>query len=256
MSTGLGREDIRALLDDLSAELAARGARAELLLVGGAALAAKSWTRCSTKVHHEQGVADLMCVTIAHNANDNDTHCPPGSWKEPGMYEDEDNDGRFPNENPVENLYPRSKKEDMALCRDYCAGSVPAGPDRDRYGGRSPKTGVQPGGWSDRLVGLLAFIAGPDPGEPLCSLSSAAVDGGLDQREDRALQHRGQQDFPPAPPLIGRLRRAFPADELPDPLEDQPGEQPAYHASDLVHRLEQQLDYRLQLDHRLFPPAG
>jgi|HubBroStandDraft_4_1064222.scaffolds.fasta_scaffold245729_2 hypothetical protein len=28
MSTGLGREDIRALLDDLSAELAARGARA------------------------------------------------------------------------------------------------------------------------------------------------------------------------------------------------------------------------------------
>src|SRR5260370_41098424 len=38
MSTGLGREDIRALLDDLSAELAARGARAELFLVGGAAL--------------------------------------------------------------------------------------------------------------------------------------------------------------------------------------------------------------------------
>jgi hypothetical protein len=39
MSTGLGREDIRALLDDLSAELAARGARAELFLAGGAALA-------------------------------------------------------------------------------------------------------------------------------------------------------------------------------------------------------------------------
>jgi hypothetical protein len=39
MSTGLGREEIRALLDDLSAELAARGARAELFLVGGAALA-------------------------------------------------------------------------------------------------------------------------------------------------------------------------------------------------------------------------
>ena len=39
MSTGLGREDIRALLDDLSVELAARGARAELFLVGGAALA-------------------------------------------------------------------------------------------------------------------------------------------------------------------------------------------------------------------------
>ena len=39
MSAGLGREDIRALLDDLSQELAARGARAELFLVGGAALA-------------------------------------------------------------------------------------------------------------------------------------------------------------------------------------------------------------------------
>jgi hypothetical protein len=38
MSPGLGRDDIRAL-DDLSAELAARGARAELFLVGGAALA-------------------------------------------------------------------------------------------------------------------------------------------------------------------------------------------------------------------------
>lgn len=39
MRAGLGREDIRALLDDLSAELAARGARAKLFLVGGAALA-------------------------------------------------------------------------------------------------------------------------------------------------------------------------------------------------------------------------
>jgi methylmalonyl-CoA mutase cobalamin-binding subunit len=39
MSTGLEREDIRALLADLSEELAARGARAELFLVGGTALA-------------------------------------------------------------------------------------------------------------------------------------------------------------------------------------------------------------------------
>lgn len=39
MSAGLARDDIRALLDDLSQELAARGARAELFLVGGAALA-------------------------------------------------------------------------------------------------------------------------------------------------------------------------------------------------------------------------
>jgi hypothetical protein len=36
MSPGLGREDIRALLDDLSQELAARGARAEVFLVGQA----------------------------------------------------------------------------------------------------------------------------------------------------------------------------------------------------------------------------
>jgi hypothetical protein len=39
MSAGLGREDIRVLLDELSQELAARGAKAELFLVGGAALA-------------------------------------------------------------------------------------------------------------------------------------------------------------------------------------------------------------------------
>lgn len=38
MSVGLGRDDIRALLDDLSNELAARGARADLFLVGGAAI--------------------------------------------------------------------------------------------------------------------------------------------------------------------------------------------------------------------------
>jgi uncharacterized nucleotidyltransferase DUF6036 len=39
MSAGLGREDMRTLPDDLSAELAARSARAEFFLVGGAALA-------------------------------------------------------------------------------------------------------------------------------------------------------------------------------------------------------------------------
>jgi hypothetical protein len=39
MSVELNAEDIRVLLDDLSAELAARGARADLFLVGGAALA-------------------------------------------------------------------------------------------------------------------------------------------------------------------------------------------------------------------------
>jgi len=49
MSTGLGREDIRALLDGLSAELAARGARAELFLVGGTALAAAYDTARATR---------------------------------------------------------------------------------------------------------------------------------------------------------------------------------------------------------------
>lgn len=39
MKAGLGREDTRTLLDDPSEELKARGARAELFLVGGAALA-------------------------------------------------------------------------------------------------------------------------------------------------------------------------------------------------------------------------
>ncbi len=30
------------------------------------------------------------------------------------MYEDEDNDGRFPDESPVEVRYPRSKQEEQA----------------------------------------------------------------------------------------------------------------------------------------------
>lgn len=39
MTLGLDGQDIELLLDDLSTELAARGARADLFLVGGAALA-------------------------------------------------------------------------------------------------------------------------------------------------------------------------------------------------------------------------
>jgi hypothetical protein len=39
MSAGLGRRTSARSWDELSAELAARGARAELFLVGGAALA-------------------------------------------------------------------------------------------------------------------------------------------------------------------------------------------------------------------------
>jgi hypothetical protein len=39
VTAGLGREEIRALLDDLSAELRVRGAKADVFLVGGAAIA-------------------------------------------------------------------------------------------------------------------------------------------------------------------------------------------------------------------------
>lgn len=49
MSAGLGRDDIRSLLDALSAELEARGARAELFLVGGAALAVAYDTTRATR---------------------------------------------------------------------------------------------------------------------------------------------------------------------------------------------------------------
>jgi hypothetical protein len=54
-------------------------------------------------------------VTTARGANDNDTHCPPGSRKEPGMYEDEDedNDGQFPAESPVDVRSHRSKQEEQ-----------------------------------------------------------------------------------------------------------------------------------------------
>jgi hypothetical protein len=47
MSPALGREDIRALLDDLSQELAARGAQAELFLVGAPLAVAYDATRAT-----------------------------------------------------------------------------------------------------------------------------------------------------------------------------------------------------------------
>jgi hypothetical protein len=71
MSTGLGREDIRALLDDLSAELAARGARAELFLVGGAALAvaydAMRATRDLDAVFIPAGVVRQAAAAVAEH---------------------------------------------------------------------------------------------------------------------------------------------------------------------------------------------
>jgi hypothetical protein len=70
MSTGLGREDIRALLDDLSSELAARGVRAELFLVGGAALAvaydAMRATRDLDAVFHADVVRQAATAVAEH----------------------------------------------------------------------------------------------------------------------------------------------------------------------------------------------
>ncbi|HXL88623.1 MAG TPA: hypothetical protein VN969_06490 [Streptosporangiaceae bacterium] len=64
-----GREDIRALLDDPSAELAARGARAELFLVGGAALAvaydAMRATRDLDAVFIPTGVVRAAATAVA-----------------------------------------------------------------------------------------------------------------------------------------------------------------------------------------------
>lgn len=49
MSVGLDREQIGTLLEDLSAELAARGVRADLFLVGGAAIAVAYDSRRATR---------------------------------------------------------------------------------------------------------------------------------------------------------------------------------------------------------------
>jgi hypothetical protein len=35
------------------------------------------------------------------------------------MYEDEDNDGRYPDESPVEVRYPRSKQEEQSDCEQW-----------------------------------------------------------------------------------------------------------------------------------------
>lgn len=49
MTTGLSRSDIHQLLSDLDAELARRGARADLFLVGGAAIAVAYDARRATR---------------------------------------------------------------------------------------------------------------------------------------------------------------------------------------------------------------
>src|SRR5215469_5963722 len=135
----------------------------------------------------------------------------------------------------------------------------PGGISHDSAPGRGPRPpmwvkvaiGMQLAAWrwSGRLAGLLAFIARRDPGELARRLGGAAVKGSLDHREYRAMQRGGQQDRPPPLLFVGGLRRVIsPADDLPDLLEDQAGEQAAQRAGDQVHLLVQQLDHRL-------PPA-
>jgi hypothetical protein len=50
---------------------------------------------------------------ITPGANDNDTHCPPGSEKEPACTRTRTTTAKFPDESPVEVRYPRSKQEEQ-----------------------------------------------------------------------------------------------------------------------------------------------
>src|SRR5205814_4760167 len=68
-------------------------------------------------------------------------------------------------------------------------------------------------------------------GQLAAGLQRAALNGGLDCGEQRALQSGGGQHFFPAALRVGRLGRFFFAgDELPQLLEQAPGERPGDHA--------------------------
>ena len=105
MSTGLVREDIRALLDDLSAELAARGARAKLFLVGGAALAvaydATRATRDLDAVFIPTGIVRQVAAAAAEHR---------------GLTEDWLND--------AVNIKKKKKNRDKQLCASSATKSV------------------------------------------------------------------------------------------------------------------------------------
>jgi hypothetical protein len=66
----------------------------------------------SNNRHYRSSKAIDAVAGIIRRANDNDTHCPLGSSKEPGMYEDEDNDSKFPDESPVETSDPPARRQE------------------------------------------------------------------------------------------------------------------------------------------------
>src|SRR5487761_1265072 len=79
----------------------------------------------------------------------------------------------------------------------------------------------------------------------------AAVERGLDYREDGALDRRGDQDLGPAAVGVGRRRGFFLVRrDLPDPLEDRAGEDAAKHADAHADRLIEQLSHELRLPGR------
>src|SRR6266498_4736039 len=70
------------------------------------------------------------------------------------------------------------------------------------------------------------FRSRPGAGQLADPFGAAPVDGGLDDREDRALQGRGDQDLGPAlVPVEGVGCLVVAGRELPDLLEHEPGDQ-------------------------------
>src|SRR5439155_16579973 len=87
--------------------------------------------------------------------------------------------------------------------------------------------------------------AGPGTGQAAVAGRAAAVDGRLDQSEDRALDGRGEQHLTPAVPAVGGLGGALVAGyRPPDPLEDQARDQAAGHAAGEADRLVQDAFHR------------
>src|SRR2546423_3498527 len=92
---------------------------------------------------------------------------------------------------------------------------------------------------------LLALLAGPDAGHLARALGGATVDRRLDQAEDRTLKRGGDQDLAPAPVGVGSLGSVVLLEgDLPDLLEDGPGEHAAQHADQDTHRLIQHFAHR------------
>src|ERR1700754_681834 len=91
----------------------------------------------------------------------------------------------------------------------------------------------------------------PPPGEPLHARRAAAVDGGLDQGEDRALERGGGQHLGPAAVLVGGVGGVVVAgDPLPDLLEDHAGQAAGRDAEQHTNRFVRELAHDA---HRLPP---